>query len=191
MKTLSFRVSGLSPMLMHNSRKFLNPLHPENKAFKQISGKRKKTEDDHIKLSDMEFQMSLYINEDGRVFLPSENIEAMLANAAKRSKQGKDAIIAISAEDAILEYKGPKDVAGLLADINFRDIRPVAVQKARIARTRPIFKDWSATLKIHFDESVVNTSDIEKFMKDAGAYIGFGDFRPKFGRFQVESVEVA
>jgi hypothetical protein len=153
--------------------------------------KRKKTEDDHIKLSDMEFQMSLYINEDGRVFLPSENIEAMLANAAKRSKQGKDAIIAISAEDAILEYKGPKDVAGLLADLNFRDIRPVAVQKARIARTRPIFKDWSATLKIHFDESVVNTSDIEKFMKDAGAYIGFGDFRPKFGRFQVESVEVA
>jgi len=48
---------------------------------------------------------------------------------------------------------------------------------------------WSLTFTLEFDDSILNEKALVKAMVDAGALIGLGDWRPKFGRFSVEAGE--
>lgn len=188
MQELRIRITGIAPLLMHNSRRSLNPKDELTRAFKALSGKRGKTEEDQEKISDMEFMLGLYTNENAEPILPGDVLEATFIQGAKKTKSGKQAAYGMHCDDAKLIYNGPKNADGLLADPRFRDVRPVAVQRARIARTRPIFKDWSAVVTVHFNPSVANKQDVLKWIEAAGATSGVGDFRPKFGRFIAEEV---
>jgi hypothetical protein len=53
-------------------------------------------------------------------------------------------------------------------------------------RYRPIFRRWSLSATIAINEEVVNVNEVKKAVTDAGALIGLGDYRPRFGRFNVE-----
>lgn len=55
---------------------------------------------------------------------------------------------------------------------------------SRITRTRPIFTDWSTEVEGAFDPNVLDRKDVENFAQIAGAYIGVGDWRPRYGRFE-------
>ena len=65
------------------------------------------------------------------------------------------------------------------------DIRSVKVGTAKVARCRPIFKDWRATFTVLFEESALQRGDLDMSLRDAGSMIGVGDYRPRFGRFEV------
>ena len=52
-------------------------------------------------------------------------------------------------------------------------------------RTRPIFNDWSAVIHLDFEDSILNESDVVDFATKAGAVVGVGDWRPRYGRFEV------
>jgi hypothetical protein len=52
-------------------------------------------------------------------------------------------------------------------------------------RTRPRFPEWAATLEIKFLPSLLNASEVKSFLVTAGREIGIGDWRPRFGRFEV------
>jgi hypothetical protein len=45
---------------------------------------------------------------------------------------------------------------------------------------------WSILFELEFDDSIINEESVLKAAVDAGALIGLGDWRPKFGRFTVE-----
>jgi hypothetical protein len=53
-------------------------------------------------------------------------------------------------------------------------------------RYRPIFRNWSLSATVMVNEDVVNLNEVKKALVDAGALIGLGDYRPRFGRFNVE-----
>jgi hypothetical protein len=76
----------------------------------------------------------------------------------------------------------------LWADPDFVDCRGVKVGTAKIMRYRPIFRNWSLRASIMINEDVVNVNEVQKAAQDAGALIGLGDYRPRFGRFNVEFV---
>jgi hypothetical protein len=57
---------------------------------------------------------------------------------------------------------------------------------AKIMRYRPIFRNWSLSATVVVNEDVVNINEVKKALVDAGALIGLGDYRPRFGRFNVE-----
>ena len=65
------------------------------------------------------------------------------------------------------------------------DARGVKVGAAKIIRYRPIFRSWSAKATVMFNAEIVNLSEVKKAIEDAGALIGLGDYRPRFGRFKV------
>jgi hypothetical protein len=54
MKTVSVKITGKAALLMHSDR-FANPLDPLTKAHKELTSKRKKTDDDHIAIARGEF----------------------------------------------------------------------------------------------------------------------------------------
>lgn len=184
-KTIEFRVRGVAPQLMHNGQ-LANPMNKFTRARKAITSKRKKTDEDFAQLADLEFLGGLYVNEEHCPCLPGEVIEATIANAAKKTRKGKDAKAAIIVPDsAALEYEGPQTPDGLKADERFRLYTPVAVGQSRVIRCRPKFKNWEAVFTVHYQDDTFNAGEVVDFVETAGRAVGFGDNRPRFGRFEV------
>lgn len=190
MEVISVSIKSLGPMLMHSCR-LANPLDPITKAHKALTGKRKKTDEDQLAIAKSEWMASAYFEDDVGVYIPGVNVESCLFEAAKLRKLGKIAKRAIFVnEDKIkLEYQGPKTLEKLFEDPRFVDARPVKVSTARLIRYRPKFDNWSARFDITFNSEQINRSELIDVMNDAGSLIGLGDFRPRFGKFEVEDVK--
>jgi len=181
----TYTVKGIAPLLMHNGQ-MVNPLNPLVKEIKKISSKRKKTDDDHAELSRLEFQASLYVNSAGEYIIPAEMIEATLINGAKKRKLGTKFKSAVFVEnDGKLDYEGPKEWEKRLKDPNCVNISKVRVQQNSVMRTRPQFNVWGTTFTVLYDPELVDASDLDNAVADAGRQCGFGDWRPRFGRFTV------
>ena len=192
MKTLSARITGLRPLVMHNGL-MADPTNPAVIAIKKITakGSKKLTEHDYRERDKLEWDAGLYWSEDaGGIAIPSDNIERCIQEGAKKSRLGKDFAAAVFVQEAEVPIKHrlsgkPKDV--IYADPGYTLRKGVKVQQARIIRIRPMVPSgWSAAFTVEFDESIVNGASVRDALVEAGAIIGLGDWRPKFGRFSVE-----
>jgi hypothetical protein len=186
LQTLKVLIEGKSPLLMHNGQT-ANPTNTYAKRMKEITGKRKKTEEDHIELSLIEWEAGLYVNSAGRLIITSDMLDACLIEGAKKSKLGKQFKSAVFVEnDPELKIDTPyKTAVDLKGDQNHRDMRSVRVSTSRVMRCRPIFRSWSCEAQITFDDEQVNAGDVERSLADSGRQVGLGDYRPKYGRFDV------
>lgn len=183
-------IRGIVPVIVHNDQA-ADPFNEFCVAIKNVSGKRKKTDADHLELARLEFLASMYVDQDGEPCIPGENIEAMIIAAISKSKSAnkKDASSALmSFGNFKLIYNGPKNPEELWGNKKFVDRRAVVVQRARILRTRPIFTEWELKFSIDYEDSVLNRDTVISALGTAGRMIGLCDYRPKFGRFEVLSV---
>lgn len=191
MKTIKCEFHGISPLIMH-SCKCVNPLHPLSIEIKKITSIRKKTEEDQIKLSDLEWEGGLYWDDDIGLYIPAENIEATVREGAKARKKGKDIVRGFMCED----LKAPLDIGVKLTkdqlrdDYNYRDVRSMKVQKARVMRTRPRFNTWNCAFLASYDENLLNFNDIRDAIEYSGQYVGLCDSRPKYGKFTAKITEL-
>jgi hypothetical protein len=187
---LKFRITGASPLILH-SEKGANPLNPDVKELKSITSKRKKADEDMAMISFLEWKLAMYFEEKHGPGVPGLNIEAVMRDAAKLSKQGKDITRGLRCLDNFvpLEYSGPRDIQKMWDSGRFTDIRSVVVQRARLMRCRPIFTDWKLVFTIQFNPEVLDQQKVINCMVLAGSQIGLCDFRPRFGQFTVELVD--
>jgi hypothetical protein len=174
------------PLLMHAAT-LADPLDPQTKEFKRISGKKSKTEDDHELMSMMEFAAGLYLDDDGRPCIPAGNLMKCLIEGARVTKSGPkiERGVTLAGVDFPLIYDGPTDPADLYQDRRFVDRRSVVNQRARVMRTRPVFKQWAFEAEAHIDPAILDVSDLASIVTDAGNLIGLGDHRKigGYGRF--------
>jgi hypothetical protein len=186
-KKAEFTIVGIAPLLMNNAQK-ANPLNKFTKAIKEITAKgKKKTDADLEALAKLEFMGALYLDGSARPAIPGECIEGMIRDGAKKSRRGKDVQCGIISDGVWpLEYEGPKEAETLWLDERFRDYRGVKVGQARVMRMRPKFPEWSVSFEVDYLDDVVNGSDLEKWIADAGMLCGLCDFRPRFGRFELK-----
>jgi hypothetical protein len=183
--TFHCKIIGVSPLIMHNGQ-LADPLNPLAKAMKQLSGKRDKTDADLAELARLEWYGSLYL-EDGAPCMPGEVLEAHLIESAKKRKKGPQAKAGIYCDgNSPLLYEGPRDPEALWAHPEFRLTVGARVQRNRVMRTRPIFREWALRVQIAFNDTLLNTADTHEFLRLGGEHIGLGDWRPKFGRFEVQ-----
>jgi hypothetical protein len=165
----------------------------QNEYTQQITaittkGSRKLTETDFARRDRLEWEGSLYWNHDGPA-IPSSNIERCIQLGAQKSRLGKDVLSAVFCADSevVLKYDGPRDRDKMYADSRFVLRGGVRIQKSRIIRVRPMIPTgWSLEFDLEFDDTVINEQALHRAMIDAGALIGLGDWRPKFGRFICE-----
>lgn len=186
---MNITIKGTRPMLMHSIR-LLNKMDPLAKEKARYTSVKKKTEADEIEIQRIEWLGSLYHDDELGPYLPAENIEAAIVEGAKLSKGGRDVKRGVSVLDdrVRLDYDGPRDIKGLYNGGNskFIDARGVRNQASRVIRCRPIFLQWSASFAVSFDSAVIKDGDtLLGFIADAGRYCGIGDYRPRFGRFEI------
>ena len=192
MKKLQVTWKGLTPLIMHSCQ-CVNPLHPISKELKKYTGKRTKTDEDYEIISDLEWEGGLYWKDGLGLYIPAENIEATLRNGAKANKKGKDVEKFLSVETmyAPLSYGEELTKEQLKADLQYRDVRPMTINRAKILRTRPRFDMWAVTFILIYDESKIDVETIVNAMDFAGNYVGLCDSRPKYGKFTAIINEVA
>lgn len=193
-------VSSVAPIVLHNGR-LSNPLDPYVIAMKRITGKRKKTEEDHALLARLEWEGGLYADPDIGVALPAEVIDAAIAEGAKRTKQGKNvkASVICLQDHVPLNYDGPKWPKGTVMDgktlcnpaldklyaaTHFQHRARVGM--ACVMRTRPLFTKWSCEFDLQFDPSIVNRDDLIEVVQNTGRLAAIGDWRPRYGRFDAK-----
>lgn len=197
--------AGGSSMLMHNER-LADPLDSIVRQLASFTSKRKKTEEDHKEIGRLEFHGGLYTVpvievENGKivapeitvVIVPAWNVLRCLQDGAKRRKRGPDVlrgVYPIAGQDAVLEYDGPKDPAGLWKQ-SYWLRKTVGVQRARTVRTRPMFDGWKFDLPVEVDPTIWDIDTLREIWHDSGIYCGIGDMRPVYGRFDGTITEVA
>jgi hypothetical protein len=176
--------SGREPLLMHNAQ-LSDPLNDIARLIKKISGKRKKTDDDHLEMSRLEHMGGLYLDGEFGPCIPGQNFERMLVDAAKKIKLGTQVKSAVVVDTNMnpLVYQGPRDADGLWKDKNFVHRTSAKVGTSRVQRTRPMFRQWEVTADCLVDTEQLNEAELEQIVDIAGRLIGLGDWRPRFGRF--------
>ena len=176
--------TGTVPLLMHNAR-LSNPTDEIAKAMKRISSKRAKTDDDHEEMARLEHMGSLYYDEHAGPFIPGQNFERCLVDAARVTKAGKKIERGVFVETNVnpVAFDGPRTIDGLWKDENFRHVASVKVQQNRVTRTRPQFRTWVVDADGMFDPTVISFEELAEIAETAGRMIGLGDWRPRFGRF--------
>lgn len=186
---LTFRLNGIAPLLMHNGS-LADPFNPITKEMKKVSGKRKKVDSDFEEMARLEFLGGLYVNKEGRPIIPGILVESAIINGAKKDKNGGVFKSGVFCEgDFLLKYKGPATAEALEKDASFRLTCGVKVGQARIMRTRPMFSEWSVEVVVTYMPDVVDKDMVIQAIKKAGELVGLGDWRPRFGRFDVEIVK--
>lgn len=189
METMEILVTGTSPLMMH-SDKFANPLLPATKAHKELTSKRKKTDEDHEAIAKSEFIGGCYWDEDVGFYIPGQNFDATFLAGAKLSKMGvhwKRGALVVTDKSKLI-FDGPKTPEKLWENPAFVDCRGVKVGTAKVMRYRPIFLKWAAELQVAVNPDVLNISEAKKAIEDAGKLIGVCEYRPRFGRFEVAYV---
>lgn len=185
-KVMAFTLTGTAPLLMHNGQ-LADPLNAFVKKLKEITKKRQKTEEDLREISRLEWRGGLYFDASLGPVIPSEMIDACLVEGAKKRKLGKafkSSVFAVNGPYKLI-YKGPRDEAGLWSDDAFRSVMSARVGTSRIMRCRPKFEQWSLKIEVMLLPGEVNPSDVADAIEAAGAMVGLGDFRPRYGRFTV------
>lgn len=195
LQTVKMQFTGTAPLIMHNNQT-ANPLNLYTRALKKLTGKRQKTEADHLEIARLEWEAGLYL-QDGLVVMPAVNIWACLIEGGKKSKRGVKIKSGTNIEENFcpLTYKGPKIIAPPgNGDLPRKDLDQffgphsyqtiVKVNRMATLRTRPIFHDWSLGFTVYFDNTVLEAEEILLVAQDAGRLVGLGDWRPRMGRFE-------
>jgi hypothetical protein len=138
-------------------------------------------------------RLKLYVDDDDRPIIPSAMLQKAVYEGAVVEKAMKAAAkvagITVTA-DARLIYDGPETAAELAKLPAFQFASMVTRQKVRVFDCRPIFKDWSAKVRVEVDTDMIEADEARQFLVNAGRYTGIGSWRPKlkggkFGRWNL------
>lgn len=184
MKTLRVTWKGITPLIMH-SCKCVNPLHPIAKELKKYTSKKNKTEEDLNIISDLEWKAGAYWDDEIGLYIPGENVEATIQNGAKANKKGKDIQKYVDVKDLYIPFNYGENLTldELVSKYEYRDTRPMNVQRSKVIRTRPRFDQWNITFTLVYNEDKIDLDTIMNAIEYAGQYVGLCDSRPKYGKF--------
>jgi hypothetical protein len=189
----NIKITGINYLLQNNPQT-VDPFNKFSKMMKVITKKRTgKTEDDLIELGNIETESKIYFDDELGVYVPTRWLtEAICTGAFGVIKVGKDKMrggIFPTDDKAKLTYKEMskvKTIADVVGNPTFRHRALLPQGQVRIPKDFPIFKEWSFEAGIEFDDTVVDFNGLKSVAERTARYVGFGDFRPTFGRATAE-----
>ncbi len=188
MVRIGVSIEGVSPGLLHHRfpelvmRGMVTPV--------KLAAKVRATPEE-------EAEMAAYRMVDGLLAVPSEHIySCMVRTGGQFLVQGRNkatykqiikGALLVDPEPLIpiLDGKGEE-----VRDYEI-DARPAVVGRARIIRHRPLFSEWQLNFNLLIlapDELPLKV--LQDVLEKGGQTIGIGDYRPRYGRFQVTRWEV-
>lgn len=169
---INVSITGLRPLLQNAFTSDTN----------SSPGKKGQTYDDQE-----EAEKRLIKDSEGTICQPSTHIEGALVKSGVEFKfQGKKTYKDIIKAGILVEpYLIPHSNTQWVIDK-----QRVVVNRAGILRCRPRFDSWALDFTILVHEERIQSQILKNILSNAGRFHGIGDFRPKFGLFEVSSFEV-
>ena len=126
---------------------------------------------------------------DGKIFQPAEHIYQSIIRASVDFKfEGKKSYKDVVTSSIVVE---PEEIPMISEKPYEIDTRPVVIQRARVLKWRPLFRNWKLQFKITIlDDTNIQASTLKEILDKAGLTKGIGDYRPRFGRFMVTKFEI-
>jgi len=196
MEFLKFKIIGYkgSQLLLNNPQQ-VDPFNKYAKLSKEITGKRKKTDEDMLNLREIEMRSKIYWSDDVGVFVPGSWITAAVAglsfSKAKIPKKEIRGAVFAERQKLKLNYRGMngvKEPLDIVKNPEFCKVMNLKQGQVRICKAVPQFHDWSFECELSFDNEIIDKSTLKNLIELAAKYGGFGDFRPTFGRAEVEFI---
>lgn len=185
-------ITGIGSLLQNNPQT-VDPFNRYTKLKKPLMAKKSKTEEDLLELGNIETESKLFFDKSLGVYVPSRWVTEQIVTAAFGIvKVGRDKMRGgvFATEDKVkLHYDGMDKVSTIndvVFDPQFRHRMILPQGQVRIAKDFPIFTAWSFKTVIEFDDTVVDLAGLSNILKRSAMYVGFGDFRPTFGRAKAE-----
>jgi hypothetical protein len=195
MKELTIELRGILPLLMNNPQCVdpLNPLAVEMSKINALKPAEKKLESNIVKMRWLQFQASLYWDEEGKCpYIPATWLFAHVRDGARKQKKGKDVErgVHFSRMNFPLLYEPEYgSVAQIYADPGFVDVRVVGLgkgnSKVKVMRTRARFNKWGVLFSLFYDPKAIGEEDLRNAFEYGAEYIGLGDHRPIFGKYEI------
>jgi hypothetical protein len=163
------------------------------KAIKELTSKRKKTDEDQNEIFHLKFLASCYLNNKGQYIIPANAIWKSFESGAKENRLGKkfqESVFVMN--DSLLKFEcngcTPEELWENHSE-TYVDIRNVKVQTSMIATARMIIPEWSLEGEVFFDETQLNKSEMWLAMTNAGLRKGIGTYRQCYGRYKIEEIK--
>ena len=191
----TIRITGASPLIVHNGAAGLDKQSWESREIATITKRRgvNRTDTDELRLMELECQKALYVDASGAITFPKAGFRTCLETAARKLKQGPLVREGVIVTGLTLEYDKSLGTTREELAKTIQFTVPVVVQRARLLRTRPMFKQWGMVVTLDADDQLVELKMLQEWLDIAGLRIGLGDWRPEksgeYGRFTTESIE--
>lgn len=188
MKSLTVQIKGIEPLLINNPQG-VDPFNKYTREKSEFMSKRKKTDEDILKIREIEIEEKLYFDEKIGVWIPATWITAAIAAQswakAKIKKADIRSCVFVNESKIKLNYAGMDKVktkTDIVKNEMFHTVLNLKQGQVRVCKAAPIFNDWSVEFEILFDDTIINASAIKNLIEIAAKFGGFGDFRPTYGR---------
>lgn len=178
LRVVTLQIVGDSPLIMHKW---------SDKAREMISGKQQgeAVQKNIARDPQQEFEESMYRFPDGRYGFPSVAFKAAAVDAATQVKGLTKTYLrgAFHTQGELTEIVGEPRMR--------EDMVRIGMGTADI-RWRAEFPEWSAPLRVRFNENSITIAQLVHLFNAAGFSCGLGEWRPQkdgsYGMFHVEEV---
>jgi hypothetical protein len=181
----TYRIVGISPLLLHNP------------AGSMEAGGKKGVGTKKIPTPEDEAEAGTYRTESGQLYLKSISFRSALLEACKGRRIGKIGAKAVLGgsvfnTDEICPLVDPK-TGKPVKTYRINAMRAVIQKKNAVIRHRPQIDAWATEVRFEIDGDLVSTEVVTELLGMAGRMAGVGDYRPQrggpYGRFTAELVK--
>jgi len=167
-------IRGIAPLLFNRFPEEDNPAD-KPKGKKAVPSKEEQVE------------KSLY-RVDGKIYTPAEHIVGTMIKAAKTFKlEGKKSFKDVVKGGVFVEpLKIIHEKQAFTTD--WRST-VVPATGGRVMKGRARMDDWELKFDLVCLDERANAKDLKDILTYSGAYCGIGDYRPRYGRFEVVSMD--
>jgi len=190
---LSIKAHSPSPGLLMNNARKADPTDEYTQEIAALTHQQKKDLTDHMEIARLEWEAGLYYDGDIGPYIPCRNIQnAILESAAKfKLKKTLRTGLQVEAMDGNnrlpLLYDGPRDDFQEMWEAGLYFKQSLKQGQSRVMRTRPCFKEWELPdFLLRVDAQECSRKKLEPVLTRIHRVGALGDFRPEFGRFDME-----
>jgi len=175
------KIKGTSPLIMHRW---------DQKAKQMMLDKQmKKTVTKVAKDPEADYEATIYKFEDGGLGFPADAFKQSMIRGAKQLELTMTDMRTGFFIHGVYCERDARELVPLKGDLSMReDMVRIAMGTADI-RYRAQVSNWTATLNISHNASIVSFDYIVNMIQAAGYGVGLGDWRPEkdgmFGRFEI------
>jgi hypothetical protein len=181
MKNFNVTIEGTSPLLMNRPNQLdiadkSKDVKRENRTAKDIASEK------------------LYIDSEGKIYLPSTWFRGSIVEAGKKKKRGGTGSAKSNFSGIVGSSVEINPFEIVIAKPNWKVFSILAVNPTTRGKNvlhRPQFDKWEVDFEVVFDEDQIEPSVLKEIFDIAGKFVGVGDWRPakkgSFGKFQVTS----